>query len=196
CGHGIHFWTGRKKNPAVESELFVEGGFYFRKPFFSAKGSRPGNEIKLALFLRSGNQLLERFRGAQRNRQKQKQRESYKSAGVEHLRSIHGYTPLLATTVSGKLHFFSGRPSENARNSRSQIFLMRMIAVSDRPKRSALRSGIAPCPSWATWSWMFTMSGRSSISWMLNLPARNASPVSLAEGGLAVVARRCQRRSR
>src|SRR4030095_9226879 len=157
CGHRINLRTGRKKNPAVESELFVEGGFYFRKSFFPAKGSRTGNEIKFALFLRVGNQILEPLRGPQRKRQNQKQRENYKSAGANHPGAAHSYTPLLAKTVSGKSHFFSGRPSESACNSRSQIFLMRMIAASDRPRRSMLRSGIAPCPSWATWSWMFTM---------------------------------------
>src|SRR4029434_8310188 len=144
CGHRVHFQTGRKKNPAVESELFVESGLYIRKPFFPAKGSRTGNEIKFALFLRVGNQLLEPLRGPQRKRQNQKQRENYKSAGANHSGVAHSYTPLLAKTVSGKSHFFSGRPSESACNSRSQIFLMRMTAASDRPRRSILRSGIAP----------------------------------------------------
>ncbi len=58
------------------------------------------------------------------------------------------------------------------------------MARSERPRHSALRSSIAPCPTCATWSWMPRKSGRSEASWSRILPARMARVTSSAGGEL------------
>jgi hypothetical protein len=59
----IAFISGPAKAHAhIKAEFPVERGFEIGKPFFAAESRRAGDEIKLALFLRSGNRLLQRFR--------------------------------------------------------------------------------------------------------------------------------------